>query len=115
MGTQSKSVLTLTVGASGTISAARFVTTGGAQAGADANTLGVAVTSAVAGDKIPVDVLGTTTVETGAAVSGGATVKADATGRAIAWVTSGARLGVTLEASTGAGQFIEVMLVSNAA
>ncbi|HMW55134.1 DUF2190 family protein [Accumulibacter sp.] len=114
MGTQSKSVLTLTVGASGTISAARFVTTGGAQAGADANTLGVAVTSAVAGDKIPVDVLGTTTVEAGAAVSAGATVKADASGRAIAWATSGAKVGVALEAATAAGQFIEVLLIPNA-
>lgn len=116
MSDQSRPVLTLTVTAAGAIGAHRFVTAAGAQAGADANAIGVARTAAAAaGDRIPVDVLGTASVEAGAAITAGATVKADAQGRAIAWATSGARLGVALEAATAAGQLIEVLLVPNAA
>lgn len=114
MGTQSKAVLTLTLAAAGTIAANRFITPAGAQAGAAANTLGVANTAAVAADKIPVDVLGTTTVEAGAAVSANATVQSDASGRAITWA-SGPKIGIALEAATAAGQFIEVLLIPNAA
>lgn len=116
MSDQSRPVLTLTVTAAGAIGANRFVTAAGAQAGADANAIGVARTAAaVAGDRIPVDVLGTASVEAGAAITAGATVKADAQGRAIPWATAGARLGVALEAATAAGQLIEVLLVPNAA
>ena len=49
------------------------------------------------------------------AIAAGATVKSDASGRAITWVTSGARLGVALEPASAAGQFIEVLLIQNAA
>ncbi len=115
MSAQNISLLALTVAAAGTIAANRFVTPAGAQAGADANTLGVARTAAVATDKIAVDVLGTAVVEAGAAVAAGATVKSDASGRAITWVTSGAKVGVALEAASGAGALIEVLLVPNAA
>ncbi len=115
MGTQSKSSLCLTIAATGTIAANRFVTPGGAQAGADANTLGVTRTAAVSGDKIPVDVLGTATVEAGAAVSAGATLKSDASGRGITWATSGAKVGLALEAASAAGQMIEVLLIPNVA
>lgn len=108
-------LLTLTVTAGGTIAAHRFVTAASAQAGADANALGVAQSAAVATEKIPVDVLGTTIVEAGAAVAAGATIKSDSTGRAITWVTSGGRLAVALEAAAGAGEFIEVLLIPNAA
>lgn len=116
MSKQSTPLLTLTIAAAGVIAADRFVTPAGAQAGADANTLGVARSAAaVAGDKVPVDVLGTTIVESGAAVAAGATVKSDATGRAIAWASAGARVGVALQAASAAGQFIEVLLIPNAA
>jgi len=115
MSQQAISLLALTVVATGTIAANRFVTPAGAQAGADANTLGVARTAAVPGDKIAVDVLGTAVVEAGAALSAGATVKADASGRAITWASSGAKVGIALEAATAAGQFIEVLLVPNVA
>jgi hypothetical protein len=108
-------VQTLTIAATGTIAAHRFVTPAGAQAGADANAIGVSKTAAVSGDKVPVNTLGTSIVEAGAAITAGATVKADASGRAITWVTSGARLGVALEAAGGAGEFIEVFLIPNAA
>lgn len=109
------SLLALTVMAASAIAANRFVTPAGAQAGADANTLGASRSAAASGEKLPVDVLGTAVVEAGAAVTAGATVKSDASGRAIPWATSGAKVGVALEAASAAGQLIEVLLVPNAA
>ncbi|MBI2801249.1 MAG: DUF2190 family protein [Gammaproteobacteria bacterium] len=106
--------LTLTVVATGVIVADRFITPTGAQAGADANALGVSRFAGVSGDKLTVDVMGTAVLETGAAITLGQTVKVDATGRAIPWVTAGARVGIALEAASGAGQFIEVFLIPNA-
>lgn len=115
MGTQNISLLALTVSLTGTVTANRFVTPIGAQAGADANTLGVSRVSGISGDKVPVDVAGTAIVEAGAAVSVGATIKADASGRGITWATSGAKVAIALEAATAAGQMIEVFLIGNAA
>lgn len=115
MSMQNLSVLALTAALTGTVTANRFVTPAGAQAGADANTLGVCRQSGVSGDKATIDVLGTAQVEAGAAISAGATVKSDASGRAITWATSGAKVGIALEAATAAGQIIEVLLVPNAA
>jgi hypothetical protein len=115
MGTQFFSAACITLAATGTIAANRFITPAGAQAGADANTLGLCRTAAVSGDKVPVDVLGTATVEAGAAVAAGASLKSDASGRCITWVTSGAKVGIALEAASAAGQLIEVFLIPNVA
>lgn len=114
MSRQAVAVLTLSAVAAGTIAANRFVTPAGAQAGAGVNTLGVCQQDAVVSDRISVAALGTAIVESGAAVTVNATVKTDATGRAIDWVTSGAKVGIALEAATAAGQFIEVLLIPNA-
>ena len=54
-------------------------------------------------------------VEVGAAVDKDATLKSDANGKAIAWATSGAKVAIALEAATAADQFIEVLLIPNAA
>lgn len=51
----------------------------------------------------------------GAAVTAGATLKSDASGRAITWATSGAKVGIALEAATASGQMIEVLLIPNVA
>lgn len=115
MSQQAISLLTLTLTLSGTVAANRFVTAAGAQAGADANTLGVARSAGVATDKVPADVLGTAVVEAGAAVAAGATVKSDASGRAITWAASGAKVGLALQAAGAAGEFIEVLLIPNVA
>ena len=115
MSAQSTSLLALPVVATGAITAARFVTPAGAVAGADANTLGVARNAAAVGERFSVDALGTAVVEAGAAVSSGATVKSDASGRAIAWASSGAKVGLAIEAATAAGQMIEVLLIPNVA
>jgi hypothetical protein len=108
--------LTLTIKSSGAITANRFVTAAGAQAGADANAIGVALAAASgANEYVPVVSLGTASVEAGGVISAGATVKSDSQGRAVTWATSGAKIGVALEASGGAGEVIEVFLVPNAA
>lgn len=114
MSQQSTPLLTLTVALTGTVAAARFVTPAGAQAGADANTLGVARSAGVSGDKIPVDAIGTAVVEAGAAIALGATLEVDASGRAVTWATSGAKVGIALQAASAAGNFIEVLLLPNA-
>lgn len=115
MSIQSTPILTLTTTLSGTVAARRFVTPAGAQAGADAYTLGVARTAGVSGDKIPVDALGTAVVEAGAAISAGATLESDSSGRAVTWATSGAKIAIALQAAGAAGDFIEVLLIPNAA
>lgn len=115
MSNQATPLLALAVTLTGTVAANRFVTPAGAQAGADANTLGVARFGGGSGDKVTADVIGTAIVEAGAAISAGATVKADSSGRAIAWATSGAKVAVALQAATAAGQMIEVLLIPNAA
>lgn len=107
-------VLTLTRSLSAAVAAQRFVTVAGAQAGADAHALGVARSAGAAGELVPVDVLGTASVEAGAPVAAGASVKSDAQGRAIPWATAGARLGVALGAA-GAGEALEVLLLPQAA
>lgn len=112
---QAYSLLTLPVAATGTIANSRLVTAAGAQAAADANTLGVSRSDAVSGDRLSVDVLGTAILESGAAFAAGATLKSDATGRGIAWAASGAKVALALQAATAAGQFIEVLLIPNVA
>ena len=73
MSKQSTPILTLTRRLSGTVAQYRFVTPAGAQAGADVNTIGAARVAGVSGDDAPVDVLGTTVIESGAAIAEGAT------------------------------------------
>jgi len=113
---QSLPILTLTVNAAGVIAANRFVSAVGAQVVADANALGVArVAAAAASEKIPVDVLGTTIVQSGAAIAAGATLKSDANGKAITWAAAGAKLAIALDAAGGADELIEVLLIPNVA
>lgn len=115
MSKQAIPILSLPVTAAGTIGANRLITPAGVLAGAGENTLGVARTAAVANDKITADVLGTAIVEAGAAVAVNASLKSDATGRAITWATSGAKVGIALQAAGAAGEFIEVLLIPNVA
>lgn len=112
---QSTPLLSLPVTASGAIVAHRFVTPARDQAVAGENTLGVARTAAADGALVTVDVLGTTVVQAGAAISAGATLKADAAGKAITWATSGAKVAVALAAAAADGDLVEVLLIPNAA
>jgi len=112
MSMQSISILTLTALAAGAIAKHRFVTHTGLQAGAAANTLGVARTDAKLNDGLAVDVVGTAVVEAGAAIVAGAAIETDATGRAIT-KAAGVTVGRALQAAAAAGDFIEVLLIQN--
>jgi len=115
MSAQSISLLALTLALTGTVTANRFVQVDGTLAGAGENAIGVARTDGVSGDDIAVDVLGTAVVEAGAAVAAGATIKADANGKAITWATSGAKIAIALQAASADGDLIEVLLIPNVA
>jgi hypothetical protein len=115
MSAQSTPLLAVAVIATGAIAASRFVTPAAAQAAADANTLGVARFPVALGERLSVDVIGTTVVESGGAVSFGATLKSDASGRAVPWASSGAKVALSLDTATAAGQLIEVLLIPNVA
>lgn len=107
-------ILTGTVKATGPVLARRFVSVVGAQAGAAANTAGVARTDAAAGDNFPVDVLGTAVVVAGGPIPAGAAVETDADGRAVVHTTGPvvARL-VPGETAQAAGDPVEVVLIPN--
>ncbi|MGE4406049.1 hypothetical protein [Pseudomonas sp.] len=113
MSKQSQPILLLTLIAAGVIAEHRFVGVDSAQAGAAANTLGVAGFAADAiGDAIPVTALGTAVVETGGIINAGALIETDADGKAVA-KAAGPSVARALDASGGAGEFIEVILLPN--
>lgn len=110
------SLLALTIVAAGPLAGSRFVTQAGAYPAAGAAAFGVTRTSAAAaGDLLPVDVLGTAIVETGAAVTKDAPLMVDATGCVVP-LTVGSKSPVakSMEAAGAAGAFIEVLLVPSA-
>lgn len=109
------SLLVLNVAAGGALATGRFVTFAGAYAAAAGAAYGVTRTSAGAsGDLVPVDVIGTALVESGAAVTAGGLVESDSTGRAINR-SAGVVLGKALNSASAAGQMVEVLLHLTAA
>ena len=115
MSKQAIPLLSLTIAATATLTAERFVTFAGAVPAAGASVFGVARHAAVASELVAVDVQGTAIVEAGAAIAKGDTLKVDGTGAVITWATSGAKVGIALQAASGTGQFIEVLLLPLAA
>lgn len=115
MSNQSFSTVTITRTLTGVVVANTFLTPLGATAGADANTLGVVLTDGAVGAKVPVAIDGTAVVLSGAAFADGATLKSDASGKAITWAAAGAKVALALQAATAANQLIEVFLIDNVA
>lgn len=112
---QKTPILTLTRVAAAAVATARFVDFDGTQCDvAGAKPMGVSVNPAAIGEAFPVDVLGTTKVEAGAAIALGAKgltpVKTDVDGRAIAQAGAGEIAGYALQAAGAAGAVIEVLL-----
>lgn len=114
MSAQSFPIWTGTKIATAVIPANRFITFAGIVTGAGLNSIGVARTAAAIGEAVSYDREGSAVVETGAAVTAGAFVESDATGRAIDFA-AGVKLGQAMQAATAAGQFIEVHLIPIAA
>ena len=109
MSKQSHPLLTLTDVAGATLSANRFITFDGTVPSSGAAAFGVVRSAASAGDSIAVDVAGTVVVETGGVFSAGVELQCDSSGRVVT-ASGGTVLGVALQASTGSGQFVEVLL-----
>lgn len=106
------SLLTLTVAASAAVAACRVITLAGAYPAAGAKGIGVTRTSGEEGDLLPVDVLGTTIAEAGAAIAADADLMADASGRVVPLTAGKVAIGRALEAAGAAGAQIEVLLLS---
>lgn len=90
----------------------RAVTGAGAIPAAGARVLGVAATGAAIGERVPVDIEGTTIAESGAAVAVDAALEVDSVGRFIT-KTSGVAVARALSAASAAGQQMEVLLIAN--
>lgn len=115
MNNGSNPLLTLTVVATAALAANRFVTAAGAypaiSAGSTAAMIGVTRTSAAIGDLVAVDAIGTAIVETGGSFALGEAVEFGTEGKVVANANSVA-CGRALQASTGAGQLVEVLLIT---
>ena len=101
----------MTAIATAAVAANRFVgMLTGALCGAGAKAQGVSQYAAATGEAFAVDVLGTSIVDSGAAVAAGIALKSDATGRAIAQGGAGEIIAYSVTAATAADQKIEVLL-----
>lgn len=111
---QSISILTLSMIASGALTANRFVGTDNATAVAAGNTYGVTRTDGADGEIVPVDVLGTTLVEAGGVIAPGGAIEVGTGGKAVAKAA-----GVTVarlapgQAAAADGKLVEVVLIQN--
>ncbi len=90
----------------------RFIGVDNAIAGAGANAIGVTPYAAEDGVDNTIEVLGLISVETGAAVTEGALIESDATGRAIDR-TAGAFVARALDGPAAAGEFVRCILIPN--
>jgi hypothetical protein len=102
MGTQNTSIFTLSILATAVIAACRFVTHAGAHAGVAGAAIGVSRSAAAEDAYVPVDVIGTVVVESGAAVAVGDLVQSDSTGRAITATASSLKQAVISGGAAGA-------------
>ncbi len=109
---QKISVLTLTVASTVAIVANRFITLDGAVPAAGGVAFGIADQGASGpGKLVPVDVIGTSKLETGGAFAAGTILKCDALGRGIAQGGAGEVLARALQPSGAAGLTVEVLLL----
>lgn len=109
-------ILTLTVTAAVALAANRFVTLDGNVPAAGGKAFGVADQPASgAGKLVPVDVLGTTKLEAGAAFAADVVLKVDALGRGIAQGGAGEILCRSLQPAGAAGAVVEVLLLPSRA
>ncbi len=111
--TQKISLLTLSLLAAGALEPERFVTVGGVYATAAGNADGVSCTKAASGERFPADALGTSIVTAGGAFDKGDYLQVGANGKAVE-LASGIPVAKALQASTGDGARVEVLLIQNA-
>lgn len=112
MAASSTNTLVLSIVATAALTQFRAVNAAGAVPAAGANSLGFAQHGAAIGEAAPVVALGTAIAEAGAAISVGALVETDASGRVITR-SAGAIVGRALTAAGAAGDQVEVFLIPN--
>lgn len=109
-----KSGFDYTLPAAGTIAQYRIVTVNSssqaAASGATSLPAGVIQAAGVAGQAAPIQCVGISKVEAGAAVTAGAKVSSNGSGQAITSVATSFPIGVALEDAGGAGEIIPVLL-----
>jgi hypothetical protein len=104
-------LLVLNVAAGGALATARGVTAAGAYPSAGAGIRGVTRTLAVnSGDLVPIDVMGTTLVESGGAVTKDAAQMIDSTGRIVDKTSTNVVVGYALGSAAGAGTLVEMII-----
>lgn len=108
--TQKISVLTLSVIATVVLLAERVVARGGGYATAAGNAFGVTNTAGAIGDRVPVDVLGTTIATAGGAFADGAYLQVGASGKLVVQST-GIAVAQALQAATADGDRVEVLWI----
>ena len=113
MSKASHAIFTDTVIAAAVLTNNRLVNQAGTVPAAGALAYGVTRSDAAIGDPTPVDVMGTAIVEAGAAFGKDVALMVGTAGKAIAHDNVGSKhaIGRSLEASTGDGAFVEVLLV----
>jgi hypothetical protein len=104
--------LQLSVIATAALTQYRGATIAGAVPAAAATALGLAATGGAIGDRVPVVVLGTAIGEAGAAITAGAALEYDSSGRVIT-KSAGVTIGRALTAAGAAGDLVEVLLIPN--
>lgn len=103
-----KILLTVTVLAAAALARFRFVNFAGAVPAAGARVMGVSATDYDIGEQAGVNTHGELLVEAGAAITAGAEVETDVSGRAITKNT-GVAFGVARDAASAAGEIIRVL------
>lgn len=103
-----KILLAVTIAAAADLSRFRFVDYSGNVASAGERALGVPTTAFSTGEQASVATHGEILVEAGAAITAGAEVESDASGRAVT-KTTGVAFGVARDAAAAAGDIIRVL------
>lgn len=111
--TQKISILTLAVVAGAALAAERFVEADGTYPTAGGAVFGVANTAGASGDRVPVDVIGTTIVTAGDDFPVDTILQVDANGKVVPQ-TTGVAVAKALQASGADGDRVEVLLLPNA-
>ncbi|KIC38153.1 hypothetical protein RA27_20525 [Ruegeria sp. ANG-R] len=103
------SILPITVTLTGDVSAHRFVTVAGAQAGDGDAVLGVSHNDEVSGRAVAVDVIGVRDMIAGAAIAQGVEVQSDANGQPITRA-AGTAAGRALTAAANPGDIVKILI-----
>lgn len=106
-------LLTKSFTAAGTLAQYQPVKADGTAAVAAGNAIGSANIHAVSGDLYPVVVMGTCLMVAGGAIAAGALVEVHTTVTQVVTKSAGISIGRALSAASGAGDFVEVLLIPN--